>query len=54
MMDFGHLKKAFWGRHLWARGYFAVTVGDLNEDAVKDYIEKQDVEQKEDNFKVTE
>lgn len=23
--EFPHLKKQYWGRHLWARGYFAVT-----------------------------
>lgn len=22
MMEFKHIQKAFWGRHVWARGYF--------------------------------
>ena len=24
--DFPHLRKRFWGQHLWARGYFCATV----------------------------
>lgn len=25
--EFPHLRKRYWGKHLWARGYFCVTVG---------------------------
>ena len=25
--EFPHLKKRYWGRHIWARGYFCATVG---------------------------
>ena len=25
--EFPHLRKRYWGRHLWARGYFCVTIG---------------------------
>ena len=25
--EFPHLKNRYWGRHLWARGYFCATVG---------------------------
>jgi putative transposase len=36
LMEFEHLKKRYWGQHLWARGYFAVTVGNINaEDIAK-------------------
>ena len=31
MMEFVHLKKRYWGQHMWAKSYFAVTVGNLNE-----------------------
>ena len=27
LQEFAHLRKAFWGRHLWARGYLAVSTG---------------------------
>ena len=48
MVEFRHLKKAFWGRHLWARGYFACTTGNVTDDIVKEYIENQEVERGQD------
>ena len=44
-MEYAHLRKRYWGQHLWARGYFAVTVGNVNE------IE---VQHKQDNFNMSE
>ena len=42
MMDeYTELKKQFWGQHLWARGYFAASTGNVTEDMVKQYIESQ-------------
>ena len=35
--SFPLLKKRFWGRHFWARGYFCVTSGDLTEEMIKEY-----------------
>jgi hypothetical protein len=29
--DFQHLRKRYWGQHLWARGYFCATVGAVDE-----------------------
>jgi putative transposase len=48
------LNKAFWGRHLWARGYFVASVGNVTEEMIARYIEnQQDVERDEDaDFKV--
>ena len=37
--EFPHLKKRYWGRHFWARGYFCATVGELTEEAIKSYLE---------------
>ena len=37
--EFPLLKKRYWGQHLWARGYFCATVGDLTEDMIKQYLE---------------
>ena len=50
--EFPHLKKKYWGQHLWARGYFVATVGNVNEKQIKDYIEHQD-EPKDSNFTIT-
>lgn len=51
MSEFKHLEKAFWGRHLWARGYFCVSSGQVTDEVIKAYIENQAVED-EGNFKV--
>ena len=52
--DFKHLKKRYWGQHLWARGYFAVTVGNVNEEDIKKYIEEQEEHHKKEDFKISE
>ena len=48
--EFRELQKRYWGQHLWARGYFCATVGAVNEEMIKKYIENQAEE--EGNFKV--
>ena len=40
-----HLRKRFWGRHFWARGYLAVSSGNITDEMVKEYIEDQEGEQ---------
>jgi len=52
--EFGHLKKRYWGQHLWARGYFAVTVGNVNTEDVQRYIEEQEEHHKKDDFRISE
>lgn len=37
---------------MWGRGYFAVTVGNLNETQVQESIENQEKQHSEDNFSV--
>ncbi len=37
--EFAHIKRTFWGRHFWARGFFCVTAGELTEEMIKDYLE---------------
>ena len=53
MMEFSHLKKRYWGQHLWARGYFGVSVGSLNEQQVQEYIETQELHHAEDDFNIS-
>ena len=52
--EFNHLKRRYWGQHLWSRGYFAVTVGELNASDVQEYIEGQMEHHKKDNFNISE
>jgi putative transposase len=40
------LGKRYWGRHLWARGYCASTIG-LDEDQIKAYVRYQEKKEKE-------
>jgi hypothetical protein len=50
--DFQHLRKRYWGQHLWARGYFCATVGAVDEKTVMAYIESQKWDQDDEGFKV--
>ena len=51
LMEFPHLKKQFWGRHVWARGYFCCSSGNLTDEIVAQYIANQNTTPDED-FKV--
>lgn len=42
LQEFTHLRKQFWGWHLWVRGYLAVSTGNLTDAMVRDYIEQQE------------
>jgi putative transposase len=44
LSEFSHLRKQFWGRHLWARGYLAVSSGNLTDEMTQQYIEEQEGE----------
>jgi putative transposase len=53
MMDFDTLKKQYWGRHMWARGYFCCSSGNITDDVIKNYIENQnDTTTDDDTFKM--
>ena len=54
LRDFRTLNKTFWGRHLWARGYFVATSGNVTDDVIARYVAEQDVEPEDADFKVTE
>jgi len=40
------LGKAYWGRHLWSRGYCVSTVG-LNEEQIRKYVQWQEKKERE-------
>lgn len=55
LMEFKHLNKQFWGRHLWAHGYFVASSGNVTDEVIMEYIRQQeDVEPGDggDNFQV--
>jgi putative transposase len=43
--EYSHLRKAFWGRHLWARGYFCCSSGNVTDEVITQYIENQQQEE---------
>ena len=50
--EFPALKKRYWGKHFWARGYFCVTVGDMTEEMIKNYLEHHFEPDPNDKFNV--
>jgi len=41
LQEFPRLRKQYWGRHVWARGYLAVSSGTITDEMVREYIEEQ-------------
>ena len=49
LSEFVHLQRQFWGRHFWARGYLAVSSGNITDEMVQSYIEEQEGEPVDDS-----
>ena len=45
-MEYKELNKQFWGQHLWARGYFVASSGNVTDAIIKAYIQNQDLQEK--------
>ena len=52
LSEFGLLKKRYWGQHLWARGYWVVSSGNVTDEAWKEYIKNQKPPEPDDDFDV--
>jgi len=50
--EYPHLKKRYWGRHFWARGYFCATVGEMTDEIIKDYLAHHFEPNKDDGFDI--
>ena len=44
LQEFAHLRKQFWGRHFWSRGYLAVSSGNITDEMIHSYIDEQEGE----------
>lgn len=55
-MEYKELNKQFWGQHLWARGYFVASSGNVTDEIIKEYIMNQDLQEmsNSDNFQIGE
>ena len=50
--SFPELKKRYWGRHFWARGYFCVISGNVKDEMIKEYLEHHFEPKINDDFRV--
>jgi putative transposase len=50
--EFPLLKKRYWGRHFWARGYFCVTAGELTKEMILEYLEHHFERKPQDGFEL--
>ena len=41
-MEFPDLRKRYWGRHFWARGYFSTTSGNITDDVILQYLQEHE------------
>lgn len=52
LSEFAGLRKRYWGQHLWARGYWVASSGNVTDEVWQRYIEEQKPEPPDDHFKV--
>lgn len=48
MQENKQVSRLFWGRHLWSRGYFVATSGNITDEMIMEYINNQDDKEKDD------
>ena len=36
--EFSELRKTYWGKRMWGRGYFSATSGNITDDMIHEYI----------------
>jgi putative transposase len=53
LSEFGILCKRYWGQHLWGRGYWAASSGNVTDEVWVEYIKNQTPPEPDDNFNVT-
>ncbi|MEW6291346.1 MAG: IS200/IS605 family transposase [Thermodesulfobacteriota bacterium] len=52
--EFPHVKKRYWGRHFWGRGYFCATSGQITDEMIKSYLEHHFEPSPDESIKVEE
>jgi putative transposase len=53
MQEFSHLKKHNWGRHVWARGFFVASSGNVTDEVSMKHIRTQETTKADDDFRVS-
>ena len=54
MMEYKSLSRAFWGRHIWGRGYFVASSGNVTDEVIIKYLEEQGKEPPDGDFTIEE
>lgn len=50
--EFKSLRKRYWGQHLWGRGYWVASSGNVTDEVWKEYIKDQKPPEPDDDFQV--
>lgn len=50
--EFPDLRKRYWGQHLWARGYWVASSGNVTDAVWAEYIKNQTPPEPDDDFNV--
>jgi putative transposase len=53
LAEFASLRKCYWGQHLWARGYWVASSGNVTDKVWMEYIKSQTQPEPDDDFRVT-
>jgi putative transposase len=53
LQESSHLNKQCWGRHLWARGFFVASSGNVTDEVIMEYIRTQELTKDDDDFRVS-
>ena len=52
LSEYKALRKRYWGQHLWARGYWVASSGNVTDEVWKEYIKNQEPPEPDDDFTV--
>ena len=52
LTEYKALRKRYWGQHLWARGYWVASSGNVTDEVWQDYIKHQTPLEPDDDFRV--
>ncbi len=52
LTEYKVLRKRYWGQHLWARGYWVASSGNVTDEVWKEYIKNQQPLEPDDDFTV--
>ena len=53
LAEFASLRKRYWGQHLWARGNWVTSSGNVTDEVWMEYINAQTAPEPDDDFRVT-